>query len=126
MTAIDEIMAAFEASLNERDEQERRRFAELAVADDFVFTGISAQVESREAFVDLMGTVHKKYPPGTQIVRSSAVDVHHGRLRYAWEGRMADGSARSSGEHFGELGPDGRLKSVTVFDGSPSSSTKTT
>lgn len=45
--------------------------------------------------------------PGAQVLRTSAVDVHHGIARFAWHVVEADGTARPDGLDIAFLNADG-------------------
>ncbi len=49
--------------------------------------------------------------------RTSAVDEHHGQLRYTWELAAPDGAVVLTGIDVAELAEDGRLARVTGFFG---------
>ena len=54
---------------------------------------------------------------GHRFRRTTAVDEHHGQLRYAWELAAPDGAVVLTGLDVGELAEDGRLARVTGFFG---------
>jgi hypothetical protein len=45
------------------------------------------------------------------------VDLHHGRLRFAWKLTDASGRTVVEGIDFCELAPDGRLRRIVGFFG---------
>jgi hypothetical protein len=47
----------------------------------------------------------------------SAVDEHHGRLRFNWALKGHDAAMVLAGVDFAQLGDDGRLQSVVGFFG---------
>jgi hypothetical protein len=56
--------------------------------------------------------------PGAKVVRSSAVDVHHGIARFAWHVVQADGTCLPEGLDIAELSPDGtRITRIVGFFG---------
>jgi hypothetical protein len=55
--------------------------------------------------------------PGHRFRRTSAIDAHHDRLRYAWELAGPDGVAVLAGVDVAELDGDGRLRQITGFFG---------
>jgi hypothetical protein len=61
--------------------------------------------------------VLQQHYAGHTFRRTSAVDEHHGQLRYAWELVAPDGGAVLTGLDVGELAEDGRLARVTGFFG---------
>jgi hypothetical protein len=56
--------------------------------------------------------------PGAEVVRTSAVDLHHGIARFAWHVVQADGTALPDGLDIAELSPDGkRIRRIVGFFG---------
>ena len=56
--------------------------------------------------------------PGSKVVRTSAVDVHHGFARFAWHVVQADGSSLPEGLDVAELTPDGKhIARIVAFFG---------
>jgi hypothetical protein len=54
--------------------------------------------------------------PGSKVVRTSAVDVHHGFARFAWHVVQADGTALPEGLDVAELTQDGeRIARIVGF-----------
>jgi hypothetical protein len=54
---------------------------------------------------------------GHRFRRTSAVDAHHDRLRFAWELVAPNGDVVLTGVDVGELAEDGRLRRITGFFG---------
>jgi hypothetical protein len=60
--------------------------------------------------------------PGAAIVRTSAVDIHHGIARFAWQIVLADGTRRPEGIDIAFISADGaRIERIIGFFGPPSS-----
>lgn len=55
--------------------------------------------------------------PGAKVVRTSAVDAHHGLARFAWRVVQADGTALPEGIDFAEVSPAGKLVRIVGFFG---------
>lgn len=56
--------------------------------------------------------------PGARVVRTSAVDAHHGIARFSWHVVLADGSALPDGIDIAEVSPDGRqIRRIVGFFG---------
>ena len=66
----------------------------------------------------MVESVHAQFP-GHQFRRLSGVDLHHDRVRFAWDLVAPDGAVTVAGVDIGELAADGRLRSITGFFGEP-------
>lgn len=55
--------------------------------------------------------------PGARIVRTSAVDEHHGLARFSWRLIEADGTHRPEGIDIVELSADGQIRRIIGFFG---------
>jgi hypothetical protein len=62
----------------------------------------------------MVKAVHAKYP-GHKFKRTSDVDAHHDRARFAWELGLEGGPFLVKGIDFATLAADGRLQAVTGF-----------
>jgi len=116
MPSVHEIVGKYAAAWNEPDATRRRRLLEEAWADDGVYTDPTAHVEGREALAAHIAGFQQQMP-GARLGGTSGIDEHHGRLRFTWVMRAADGSTVVEGIDFGELGPDGRLSRIVGFFG---------
>lgn len=118
MASAQEIGDAYGAAWNEPDEAERRRLLEQAWADDGTYTDPQADLHGRDALIAHIAGFQEQLK-GARIVPTSAVDEHHGKIRFTWKMEGADGSAIMEGIDFGELADDGRLKKIVGFFGPP-------
>lgn len=100
----------------EPDEASRERLLEQCWADDGVYCDPTAHVVGRAALIAHIGGFFAQYP-GARIEQTSAVDAHHGLLRFSWRMRLADGSVLVEGLDVGELAGDGRLQRIVGFFG---------
>lgn len=57
--------------------------------------------------------------PGHRIARTSAVDEHHDRLRFAWMLSDAEGGGVMTGIDCVRLAPDGRFAELTGYFDEP-------
>jgi hypothetical protein len=113
---LSEIVAAYGASWNESDEETRRKLLEQSWADDAVYQDPMGRAEGREALVAHIGGFHEMMA-GNTIENTSGVDAHGDVFRFSWVMRGPDGNVALEGMDFGEVAPDGRLKSITGFFG---------
>jgi len=118
MASAQEIGEAYGAAWNEPDEAERRRLLEKAWADDGTYTDPQSDLRGRDALLTLIAGFQAQFK-GARIEPTSAIDEHHGKIRFTWRMEGADGSAIMEGIDFGELADDGRLKKIVGFFGPP-------
>lgn len=119
MTTVEEIVLAYVAAWVETDEGKRRALLEKSWAENGTYNDPTVEVVGREALVQHIGGIHKRFA-GHRILLTSGVDEHHGWLRFTWAMVSPEGSRVSEGIDFGEVSSDGRLISITGFFGSPS------
>jgi hypothetical protein len=55
--------------------------------------------------------------PGARVVRTSAIQHHHGFVRFAWRVIEADGTMLPEGLDIAVLGEDGRITQIIGFFG---------
>jgi hypothetical protein len=101
---------------NELDGGRRARLVESAWAADGQYLDPMLEAAGHAAISDMAAAVHARYP-GHRFRRVSGVDVHHDRVRFAWELVGPDGAPVVGGIDIGELAPDGRLQRITGFFG---------
>lgn len=64
--------------------------------------------------------------PGARVVRTSAVQHHHGFARFAWRVIEADGTTLPEGLDIAVIGDDGRITQIIGFFGALPSEAPTT
>jgi hypothetical protein len=113
---VDKYLAAY----GENDPAERRRLIAQAFTEDATLADPPEALSARghEALDALFGGVQQQFP-GHTFRRTSAIDEHHGAVRYAWELVAPDGSVTVAGTDFALVADDGRLRSVAGFFGHP-------
>jgi hypothetical protein len=107
---------AYMSVWNEPDVEKRNAILAGCWADGGTYTDPVADVTGREALSALVDQVRGQFP-GASIVRTSGIDEHHGRIRFAWKLQLADGSSPTQGIDVGLLAPDGRLQGIIGFWG---------
>jgi hypothetical protein len=112
--ATKETVEAYMAAWNEPDEAKRLQLLERCWADDGTYTDPMSDVAGREALVALI-TGFQAQMPGATISIQSAIDEHHGRIRFGWA--LNGGPTAMDGIDVGILGADGRLVSIVGFWG---------
>lgn len=114
--SVDEAIAAYCAAWNEVDPAKRDRILAPVWADDATYTDPIVHTVGREALVAHIGTVCARFP-GSTIVMTSNIDIHHNVLRFYWKRILADGSSRPEGIDFGEIAGDGKIRRIVGFFG---------
>jgi hypothetical protein len=114
--SVDEAIAIYCAAWNEFDPVKRDQMLEPVWADDATYTDPTAHTVGRAALVAHIGTVCARFP-GSTIVMTSPIDVHHNALRFYWKRILADGSSRPEGIDFGEIAENGKIQRIVGFFG---------
>jgi hypothetical protein len=116
MTTDKDCFAEALASWNERDATRMRGHVERAMTPDVEFCDPHYDIRGIEAFVAMVKAFQEKYPNAT-VVRTSVIDAHHDRARYAWAVVLADGRRL---EGFDAVALDmaaGRIRRIDGFFG---------
>jgi hypothetical protein len=89
--ALPECFAKLLAAWNERDPAAMRRLIEEGVTADVEFCDPQHALKGIDAFTAMVKAFQDKNP-GVTLIRSSAIDRHHDRARYAWAVVYPNGS----------------------------------
>lgn len=117
MPDLDDILEAYGKAWREPDDEARLALLELAWADEGLYQDPSADARGRAALNAHIAGVLETFP-GARVEITSGADRHHGKIRFTWHMRLADGTIAIEGVDFGEIGPDGRLTKIIGFFGS--------
>jgi hypothetical protein len=111
-----EIVAAYCEAWNVDADGERRALLEKSWAEGGAYTDPRTDLAGREAlFAHISGV--RAGRPGSRILMTSGVGVHHLVLRFAWKLVDPQGATVIEGVDFGELAADGRLQRIVGFFG---------
>lgn len=81
------------------------------------YTDPSVHAEGAKELLAHIATVRARRP-GASVLRTSAVDFHHGVARFAWHVRLPDGTALPEGLDIAFLSADGlRIERIVGFFG---------
>ena len=116
MSDVRDIVDTYLAMWNEPDADRRAGLIERAWAGDAGYVDPVLEAEGPAALSDMVAGVHDRFP-GHRFRLRSGIDLHHERLRFAWDLAGPDGTVAVAGIDVGELAPDGRLRRVTGFFG---------
>ena len=116
---LDEIVSAYGAAWNEKDENARRTLLEKCWSENGVYEDPTAVVSpGRTALHAHIGQFHQAYP-GARIVPTSKTDQHHGKIHFTWRMLSADGAILIDGRDFGGLDGAGLISHIVGFFGPP-------
>jgi hypothetical protein len=111
-----EIVTAYCEAWNATADSERRALLEKSWADGGAYADPRTVLAGRDALFAHIAKVQAARP-GSRIVMTSGLDVHHGALRFAWKLVNPQGGTVAEGIDFGELAADGRLQRIIGFFG---------
>ncbi len=112
--ATKELIDTYLAAWSEPDAEKRRALIEKCWSDDATYVDPMSDAAGRRGLEETIEGFHKQMP-GATIVLAGGIDEHHGRLRFPWALKAADGSTPIKGIDVGQLAPDGRLASILGF-----------
>lgn len=111
-----EVIDRYCAVWSEVDEARRRTLLDALWVEGATYTDPSVHAAGAdELLAHIVGVRVRR--PGSKVVRTSAVDLHHGIARFAWRAVEADGNALPEGLDIAFLKPDGRIERIIGFFG---------
>src|SRR5271163_3606701 len=84
MAGIDEIVSAYGAAWADVDDAQRQRLLEIAWSEDGVYQDPTADVSGRQALAQHIAGFRKRLP-GSTIIITSGVDLHHSKFHFLWK-----------------------------------------
>jgi hypothetical protein len=109
-------VAEYCAAWSEPDPVKRMNLLKKSWSDKGSYTDPTAYVEGRDTLHQHIGRFFEQFP-GAKIVPSSGVDLHHGKIRFAWRMVVADGSTALEGMDYGEIDEAGMIRRIVGFFG---------
>ncbi|MBT1157394.1 nuclear transport factor 2 family protein [Aminobacter anthyllidis] len=102
---------------NEPDAVRRKALLEAVWTERATYTDPRADTVGADELLAHIAKIRASRP-GAKIVRTTAVDLHHGVARFGWRVVEADGTPLPEGIDFVELAPDGqRIERIIGFFG---------
>ena len=115
-SAVERVIDAYCAAWNEPDRARRREMLSAVWRAEATYTDPTAHVAGVDQLVAHIEKVLARRP-GARVVRTSAVDAHHGFVRFAWRVVQADGTLLPEGIDFAEVDNDGAIRGFVGFLG---------
>jgi hypothetical protein len=113
MGNVTELIDHYIAMWNETDAERRRDIIAKTWTKAASYVDPVMQGEGPAGIDAMVRGVQERFP-GHKFRRTSKVECHHDRVRFAWELAADGGPAVVSGTDFGILA-DGRLQAITGF-----------
>ncbi|GAA4120821.1 nuclear transport factor 2 family protein [Aminobacter aganoensis] len=117
LSDVTSLIDRYCAVWNEPEPGRRKALLKSVWADKAAYTDPRANTNGVDELLAHIATV-RTGRPGATIVRSSAVDIHHGIARFGWRVVEADGTPLPDGVDIAFLTPDGaRIERIIGFFG---------
>lgn len=116
MTDLDTTVDTYLTAYGEPDRDQRATLIASAFAEHGELIDPPLTGAGHDGIAAMAEAVQQQFA-GHRFRRTSAIDTHHGHLRYAWELVGPDGAVAVTGLDVVELAEDGRLQRVVGFFG---------
>jgi hypothetical protein len=113
MGKLSDLIDRFIATWNETDAERRRDLIARTWTEDGTFLDPLTRGEGRDGIDAVIRGVQAQFP-GMLVRRTSNIDAHNDRVRFAWELGPEGGPALAGGVDFGVIAGD-RLQTITGF-----------
>jgi len=113
MSNFTDLIDRYIATWNETEAERRRDLIARTWTEDSTYLDPLMRGEGRGGIDDMIRGVQAQFP-GLLFRRTSDVDAHNNRVRFAWELGPEGGPALTGGVDFGVIDGD-RLQAITGF-----------
>jgi hypothetical protein len=113
MSNFIDLIDRYIATWNETDAQRRRDLIVRTWTEDSTYLDPIMRAEGHTGIDAMIQGVHAQFP-GFRFRRTSGVDAHNDRVRFAWDLGPEGGPAVAGGVDFGVIS-GGQLKAITGF-----------
>ncbi len=115
MPDINAVVAGYIATFNETDPERRRALVTETFATDASYLDPIMSGDGHDGIDAMIAGAQQQFP-GHRFVLTTGPDIHHDRVRFAWDLVGTNGGDRvAAGVDFATLADDGRLRAVTGF-----------
>lgn len=116
VAALERLIDTYCSAWNEPDAGRRKTLLDAVWNAGATYTDPRAHAVGVEALAAHIGRILEGRP-GAKVIRTSAIDEHHGLVRFAWRLVEADGNPLPEGIDFAEITPGGRIARIVGFFG---------
>ena len=114
--SLTELVDAYCDVWCEPDPEARRQKLSLVWSPSATYTDPTVHTTgSNELLAHIAKVLARR--PGAKVVRTSAIDEHHGCIRFAWHVVQNDGTALPEGIDFMDVASDGKIQRIIGFFG---------
>ena len=114
---VTELIDRYCSAWNDADASRRADLLAAVWSPEATYTDPSVHASNAEQLLAHIAAVRARRP-GASVLRTSAVDLHHGVARFAWHVVQADGTALPEGLDIACLSSDGsRIVRIIGFFG---------
>ena len=117
LPAVEKLIDQYCAAWSEADAAHRRDLLSAVWCAGATYTDPKVHLVGVDELVAHIDQVIARRP-GARVVRTSAVDEHHGFVRFAWRVEQADGAMLLEGIDIAEVAGDG-IHGIIGFFGQP-------
>jgi len=114
--ALETTVEGYFATWNEPDADRRTALCHEVWTPDGRYTDPLLDATGPQAIAEGLGALQSQFP-GHAVARSTALDVHHDRVRFGWQITAPNGSVAFEGIDVAVVDQNGRLASITGFIG---------
>ena len=115
MSDIEQVVADYFAMWSEADPHLRAQLIAGAFTAEGRYVDPRFEAHGHSGLDQLAQAAQAQFP-GCEFQRTSAVDVHHDRVRWSWAmTRVGGRAALATGVDYAQVADDGRLSEVTGF-----------
>lgn len=107
-------LGVYGAAWNQTSPDRMQALLDISWAETGTYTDPTTSIRGRAALLKYIREFQALFP-GAQLVWTSRVDAHHGQFRVSWSIVGVNGKAELTGQDFGEMDEDGRIKSIVGF-----------
>jgi hypothetical protein len=112
--SFDGVVERYFAAWNETNTERRRALVDATWTPDGVYCDPLSLAEGPEAIDEMVAGIQSHYPDHA-LNLTSAVEEHHGRLRFEWTIFDPSGAPMVEGLDVVELADDGRFQRLSGF-----------